>query len=136
MSKKNKKINLKTAIAWTENWRSLESDYNKYNECNGFLVPVQDLLGAIKEMEGQKGPQYIRAYMGVEFKTDGDKISSEEKLIIVGTRPETKPSGQGIVYRDILPTSMDVLDNDGDGGSIWDFTTPCPPDCDDESDLN
>jgi hypothetical protein len=136
MSAKNKKISLDTAKEWTQTWRKEESDYNRYNSCNGFLVPAEDLRGALDEIKDQKNPQYIRAYLGVETMKTGDgKAKQVEKLIIVGTRPATNPSTGKMYYEDILPSTRDAADSDG-GGSIWDFSEPCPPECDEDSDLN
>ena len=68
MSEKNKKISLDTAIEWTGMWRDVESEYNKYNECNAFLVPLQDLQALVAEM-GDQGPDAkVRCYLGVETK--------------------------------------------------------------------
>ena len=137
MSEKDKKIDLKTAKEWTQTWRRVESDYNSHNECNGFLIPAEDLRGALAEISDQKNPQYIRAYLGVETIKTGDGGSKMvEKLIIVGTRPVDDPKSPGLpVYRDILPGEASLVDGGG-GGSVWDFSTPCPPSCDDESQLN
>jgi hypothetical protein len=125
MSQTDKKISLATAQQWTTQWRSEESTYNKHNTCNGFLVPTQDLQGVLNEMQGQTGDTFIRAYLGV------DPTTNTEKLIIVGTRAEVQKDGS-IIYRDLLPTQGEV----GGSNSIWDFTSPCPPDCDPDSSLN
>ena len=116
MSSSDKKISLATAVSWTTNWRSAPS-----SSARAFLVPVEDLQGVLAEM-GNPSTGCIRAYLGV------DNTNGEEKLIIVGTKKDK--SG---VYRDLLP---DAGDGDGDDFSIWDFSTPCPPDCDDDSALN
>lgn len=63
----------------------------------------------------------VRAYLAIDD-------TGEEKLVFVGTQQDR--SG---VYRDMLPTGDGV--GDGEEG-IWDFTRPCPPNCDDDSDLN
>lgn len=124
MSEQDKKISLTTAQAWTQEWRSVESDYNKHNELNAFLIPIQDLQGVLKEMGANPGDDAcVRAYLGVNATTN------EEKLIIVGTQKDK--SG---VYRDMLPENAD--DAEGNTNSIWDFTKRCPPNCDDSSELN
>lgn len=127
MSQQDKKIDLPTAQTWTANWRNSESDYNKHNECNAFLIPAQDLQGALEEMQGQSGQQYIRAYLGVDTST----TPSTEKLIIVGTKPETQRDGS-VIYRDLVQGYASAV-ADGKDGSIWDFTEPCPPNCDNDS---
>lgn len=135
MGEKSKKISLRTAQTWTSNWREFESGYNSYNKCNGFLVPAEDLRGVLQEIENQDNPQYIRAYLGVEFQLVDGKLKPTEKLVIVGTKPEQEKSSGKIIYRDLLPHDKDAVEGDG-GGSVWDFSVPCPPDCDDESELN
>ena len=124
MSEQDKKISLATAQTWTQEWRSVESDYNSHNECNAFLIPVQDLQGVLAEMGANPGDDAcVRAYLGV------DPSTNEEKLIIVGTQKDRNG-----VYRDLLPNAADG--DGGDGNSIWDFTKACPPMCDDRSSLN
>jgi len=124
MSQEDKKISLTTAQEWTKEWRSVESDYNKHNELNAFLIPIQDLQGVLEEMGPNPGDDaYVRAYLGVNSATN------EEKLIIVGTQKDK--SG---VYRDMLPEN--ASDAEGNTNSIWDFTQRCPPRCDDSSSLN
>lgn len=121
MSQEDKKISLTTAQQWTQQWRSVESDYNAHNECNAFLIPIQDLQGVLAEMGPNPNQDAcVRAYLGV------DPDSNEEKLIIVGTQKD-----RGGVYRDLLPNAQGTGAN-----SIWDFTQPCPPSCDDSSALN
>lgn len=125
MSEKNKKISLDTAIAWTTEWRNSESDYNKHNECNGFLIPVQDLNDVLAEMGNpdDSSDACVRAYLAV------DPSDNTEKLVIVGT--EIDETG---VYRDLLPETSNQAD--GNKNSIWDFVKPCPPHCDKSSSLN
>lgn len=120
MSEQDKKISLETAQQWTRQWRSEESTYNSHNECNAFLIPVQDLQGVLAEMGNPTdGDACVRAYLGV------DPTSNTEKLIIVGTKKDRDG-----VYRDLLPQEGSAE------YSIWDFTSPCPPYCDSSSSLN
>ncbi len=139
MSKEQNTISLDKAKAWTQEWRQDESDYNKYNQCNGFLVPAVDLEEALMEIRKQLKDRnvYVRVYLGVEV-SDTDPTEFTEKLIMVGTRPDPQDDGT-IIYRDILPnedSKGSALDDTNGGGSIWDFTDPCPPACDDKSLLN
>ncbi|RDK87011.1 hypothetical protein [Marinirhabdus gelatinilytica] len=125
MSDQDKKISLDTAKTWTAQWRSEESDYNSHNQCNAFLIPIQDLNGVLAEMGNpdDNSDACVRAYLGV------DPTTNEEKLIIVGT--EKDRSG---VYRDLLPSNPSNAE--GNVNSVWDFTKRCPPHCDDSSSLN
>jgi len=129
MNPKDNSISLKTAIKWTTEWRSEESDYNKYNKCNAFLIPAEDLAAVLKEIKHNPGVKKVRAYLGVDHETH------EEKLILVGTQEEKQKDGS-VIYRDIINNATDSTSlADGDSG-IWDFSKPCPPECDPNSPLN
>ena len=120
MSDQNKKISLTTAKQWTQNWRNAPS-----TAARAFLIPVQDLNGALAEMGNPTdGDACIRAYLGI------DTTTNTEKLVIVGTSKDTRTG----VYNDLLPSVAEG--EDGGTYSIWDFTSPCPPDCDPNSELN
>ena len=144
MSEKDKRISLDKAIEWTGMWRDQESEYNKYNECNAFLVPLQDLQDLVAEM-GDQGPDAkVRCYLGVESKpaVPAGETHFEEKLILVGTKRCVDKAGN-VTYVDLIdgynPQCGDatgMAEDDIGGGGIWDFSTPCPPDCDPNSPLN
>jgi len=127
MSEDVNTIPLKTAEEWTDRWRNVESGYNKHRECNGFLVPLEDLKEVIAEMEGQVVPGYIRAYLGVETGT------GNEKLIIVGTQPEPQKDGT-VIYRDMVPGNPGIIETGS--GNIYDFSKSVPPAADPNSPLN
>tara|TARA_R110002049_G_C8959930_1_gene546590 strand:- start:91 stop:459 length:369 start_codon:yes stop_codon:yes gene_type:complete len=111
-------IDLKKAEAWTKKWRGVEGSYNKHHECHGFLIPADDLRGLLAEEDGQKGVQYVRAYLAVDENND-------EKLVIVGTESEDG----GTTYKDLITGYNGT-------GDIYDFVRPCPPKCDINSPLN
>lgn len=139
MSKEQNIISLDTAKAWTQEWRQDESDYNKYNNCNGFLIPAVDLEEVLMEIRKQLKDKnvYVRAYLGVEV-SDTVPAKFTEKLIIVGTRPDPQDDGT-IIYRDILPdedSEVSALGDESSEGRIWNFTEPCPSACDPSSILN
>ena len=116
MSSTDKKITLQEAINWTTNWRSAPS-----TSARAFLIPIQDLQGAIAEIQGQTDSPMARAYLGID--------NGVEKLVIVGTQKDRNG-----VYVDLLPTAGEAA---GTGAnSIWDFSQPCPPECDPNSPLN
>jgi len=121
MSQQDKKIDLDTAQTWTAEWRSEESNYNSHNQCNAFLIPVQDLQGVLAEMGNPTNNAYVRGYLGV------DPTDNTEKFIIVGTQYNSRTG----VYEDLLPNA-----DNSNGYSIWDFSKPCPPNCDENSSLN
>lgn len=127
-------IDLTTAQTWTLEWRDDESNYNAYNECNGFLIPLADLKDLVAEMAKLPPsivPQKVRAYLGVKVDNHVTPAVKTEKLIFVGTKPGGIVAGRQ-QYIDMV---SDDLGNpvSGGGGGIWDFTDPCPPECDDNS---
>ncbi len=144
MNGEDNKIPLETAIEWTAMWRDKESEYNKYHECNAFLIPLSDLQDLVKEMGNQGPDAKVRGYLGVEQvpSLDPDKPAFQEKLILVGTKKCV--DGDTVIYQDLIdgynpacPPGAKTEDGNGEGGGgIWDFTNPCPPDCDPESPLN
>ncbi|MEZ4858734.1 MAG: hypothetical protein R2781_07975 [Flavobacteriaceae bacterium] len=116
MSATDGKITLQQAIDWTSNYRNAP-----VNNATAFLIPIQDLQGALAEIQGQTGSPMVRAYLASD--------NGVEKLVIVGTQEDR--SG---VYRDLLPAAGEAAD--AGSNSIWDFTDPCPPKCDPSSPLN
>jgi len=115
-------IDENTAIAWTTASRARHTP----GATKAYLIPLDDLQGAIDEIKNQGGDPMARAYLAYGS-LDG---KDEDKLVIVGTTqiPPTKP-GDDIIYRDMLPSRNPT-------SSIWDFTEPCPTQCDDTSPLN
>ena len=116
MSATDGKITLQEAIDWTTNYRNAP-----VNNATAFLIPIADLQGALAEIQGQTGSPMVRAYLASD--------NGVEKLVIVGTEEDRNG-----VYRDLLPAAGEAA---GAGtNSIWDFTEPCPPACDNNSPLN
>lgn len=126
-------IPLAEAQAWTTEWRAEESDYNSHNECNAFLIPVEDLNAVLAEMGSPVSNAYVRAYIGVKTDSTTMPPTQTEKLIIVGTVNPSSPGGE---YKDRLPAGARGPVDPTPTGSLWDFTNPCPPDCDKSSPLN
>lgn len=109
MSTPNDTISLPDAEAWTANWRSTYP-----NMVKAFRIPTDDLTGVLAE-----NPDAVRAYLAIDD-------SGERKLVIVGC--ERQADG---TYKDMLPNAK------GDNGNyVFDFTSPCPTDCDPNSSLN
>ena len=108
-------IPLKTAQKWSKRWFKQEEDYNKHHELHAFLIPKIDLLEVLRE-----DVDAVRAYIGINDK-------SVEKLMIVGTKydPGTK------IYVDMITVGVGNATAQQD--DIYDFTSPCPPDCDPSS---
>ncbi len=120
MSQEDKKITLPEAVSWTTAWRSSHP-----TACRAFLIPIQDLQGLLAEIQDQGDDAMARAYLAMD--------GSEEKLIFVGTEKVDDGKG-GSYYKDLLPGPGDAADASGNG--VWDFTEPCPPECDPGSPLN
>lgn len=135
-------ISLPIAEQWTSNWRA------KYPELKAFLIPIEDLMGVLVDMgvltndgrnqytfnEGLK--RDVRGYLGID---DG----GEPHFVMVGTKkfPDARfPSG--FVHRDLYNGGVDgqpatLAQEEGFGGSgVYDFSSPCPNICDDDSALN
>ena len=122
-------IPLSQAKEWTANWRK-----NNPNLSKAFLLPVEDLIGCLMEMgiittdsKGNttikfKEEDKVRTYLGID--KDG-----EEKLIMVGTKNE------GGTYTDIIREETAVEKSGGNSG-IYNYSKPCPPECDPKSPLN
>jgi len=112
-----------TAIAWTTASRGRHAT----GATKAYLIPLDDLQGAIDEIKSQGGDPMARAYLAYG-NTDGKP--DEDKLVIVGTTQHSSPSpGGATVYKDMIPSRNPT-------SSIWDFTEPCPTQCDDTSPLN
>jgi len=111
-------IPLKTAQKWAKRWRKLEGEYNKHHRLNAFLIPKIDLQEVLKE-----GVDAVRAYIGV----DDEGV---EKLMIVGTKFDSETG----IYVDLIANDVSAANHEG--GSIYDFTSPCPPNGDPNSPLN
>lgn len=113
MPKETNTISLQTAQTWAKKWRKEEGTYNSHHELRAFLIPKEDLTELLAE-----NADAVRAYIGVDE-------NDVEKLMIVGTKFNSETE----VYEDMVPGGEL-------GGNIYDFTKPCPPNCDEKSPLN
>ncbi len=131
-------IPVKTAQAWVGTWQEMNPKRAK-----AFLIPMSDLINSFIEMgiatktdDGTYRVDEIpdgavRAYVG----TNPDPSSREmqngygNKLFIVGTVKE------GDIYRDIIKGEENAMAIEPQGSGIFDFTKPCPSDCDPQSPL-
>jgi hypothetical protein len=95
-------ITLRTATTITTNWRNANP-----GSVTSFLVPIVDLQGILNEMDAD----YARVYLCLDGGT--------EKIILVGANVNK----QDIILNSNRPDSLD--------SGIYDFTSPCPPTCDD-----
>ena len=136
MSREVPTICCKDAIKWTKKWRNTHK-----NDARAFLIPTADLIAAMVEMgmatENGNGTYTItpadndiRAYLAI----DPDQAEANgQKLLIVGTKKE-EVNGKTI-YSDMIQCKED-RPSEIEGSGIFDFTTPCPSECDPYSPLN
>ena len=132
----NNPIDIADAKAWTKKWQDDNPKHAK-----AFLIPVDDLLACMTEMgltiskdangvyESNDANAKIRAYMGIDV--NNLSVGFGEKLVYVGT---VKDSG---TYKDIVedgsyPSGGNIRRI---GSGAFDFTNPCPNECDTNSSL-
>lgn len=132
-------VTLNDAKEWTKLWQN-----NNPNHCKGFLIPAKDLTAVLKEMnilvkhpsgdyildESKLPDNGVRAYTGIDTTNGiGKDNGYGEKLVIVGTTYSSKTG----IHSDIIKNEQDPTSKDS---GIYDFTRPCPPECDISSPLN
>ena len=101
-------IPLNQAIIEAANWRALaERTLGPQDFVKAFTIPKVDFSQIIA-----KGAVSIRAYLGMS-------ASGEKKLLLVGVNDKGE----------------DMIDYK-DGQFVYDFTTPCPPMCREDSPLS
>ena len=134
---KKNPIDINDAKTWTQKWQ----DDNK-KHAKAFLIPISDLLGCMTEMgltiTKDANGNYVssipdanlRAYMGIDVNDLSNGFG--EKLVIVGT-VKNGTIQSDIVQGGTYPTGGGIKIN---GSGAYDFTTPCPNDCDPGSPLN
>lgn len=127
-------ISISTAKTWAKKWQSENPKH-----CKAFLVPSINLIQALESMNvlvkqsngdyklNNVGDSYIRTYLGVD---EAEKEGFGEKLMVVGTNKD----GKGI-YRDIIQGEKEDKSKSA-GSGVFDFSQPCPSDCDVNSPLN
>lgn len=142
------------AIKLTTNWRSFYADI--YNDSTknlrkidpngkdvfrGFRIPMEDveqLLAVSKEFneQNQEKINSLRAYL-VKDTEDVTKLSDIHIIlvpVIDGKNGELFKSGLPVLHgRDLLEVKN--AESDVNESVIYDFTSPCPTECDPESDL-
>ena len=127
-------VSLNDAKAWSKKWQSENPKH-----CKGFLIPAIDIIQTLEIMEvlvKQQDGSYklqnvtdakIRSYTAID---DSQQEGFGEKLLFLGTHKDSKG-----VYRDIIEGQKVPGTENLNGSGIFDFTTPCPSDCDNNSPL-
>jgi len=108
------KIPLKTAEEYTSKWQKAPlHEKAKYADMKGWLIPKEDIEGLYKT----KNLDGARAYLGI------DPVSDKLKLLMVAVQKVSDTE-----YKDVIGSEDDA--------DIYDFTRPCPDQCDCLSPLN
>ncbi|WP_397364469.1 hypothetical protein [Olleya sp. R77988] len=130
-------IPIERAKTLAKNWQSANPNHAK-----AFLMPALDLMACMLEMgalvKEQDGSYKvtdivnnsgIRAYMAID---PSQEEGFGEKLLIVGTTKDTE--GNIIDIIEGRRTNSNAL-VDPVGSGVFDFTDPCPSECDEGSPL-
>lgn len=138
---------LKESKTWAKNWQDANPKHAK-----AFLIPALELMACMQEMGVLKSDgdgKYIitdgmnnagiRAYMAIDPSGGTDKKHGYgEKLLIVGTTKDRKGDIIDIIEGRNVGAEGEECEkelSDLIGSGIFDFTHPCPSDCDPESPL-
>lgn len=131
-------ISIEHAEAWTKNWQKLFP-----NHCKAFLIPIPDVMNLLEELgilknnkdgtyESLNKPEHknmgIRAYMALGD-MDGDG-NLEERLVMVGAIKNNED-----IFIDQVADRKDAANVALSGSGAFDFTSPCPNECDPKSSL-
>ncbi|GAA4777765.1 hypothetical protein GCM10023231_00200 [Olivibacter ginsenosidimutans] len=135
-NRKQNRIPLKKAQKLTKRWRKFlkkqSGDYVFKTLNRGAFIPFED-IDALRQLEWKdKNIIGVRAYFALEKEKGPDDTPLHHvKLILV---PVEKDGKNG---RDVLEITTGEAGEDAKGkkSSIYDFTTPCPDCCDDDSPL-
>jgi len=142
----SRSIDINKAKTYARKWQHENSTHAK-----AFLIPANDLIACLEEMEvliNDGDGNYslknvansgVRAYMAIKRPEETPASPETEKLLIVGT----KVDGEG-KHRDIIEGEAPSRFNDENietafsklkGSGVYDFTAPCPSECDENSPL-
>lgn len=144
MNRPQNSIPIEDAKRWAKKWQR-----DNPSHCKAFLIPVVDLIQVLEIMgvlvpDGENGKYrltntenaYIRSYLSIDEQT---QVGHGEKLLIVGTAEDSNG-----IYRDLVEgerplgppnDSIDERIATLQGSGVFDFTRPCPNDCDPNSPL-
>ncbi|WP_055447564.1 hypothetical protein [Lacinutrix mariniflava] len=144
---KAKSIKFNHAITYAKKWQGENETHAK-----GFLIPSNDLIACLEEMNilvNDGSGKYtlnddtnsgVRAYMAIK-RPDGTPATAQtEKLLLVGTIQDCNGIHRDIVHDEKSSGCTDrkveiAVANLNGGSGIFDFTAPCPDNCDPNSPL-
>ena len=139
-------VDIDKAIIYARKWQHENTTHAK-----AFLIPAGDLIACLEEMEvlvNDGDGNYtlnnvensgVRAYMAIK-RPEGTPASPEtEKLLIVGTKVDCTGKHRDIIEGErpsgckdkTVETAVSALK----GSGVYDFTAPCPSECDPNSPL-
>lgn len=134
-------IKICDAKAYAKKWQEENKSHAK-----AFLIPAVDLIDCLVEMEVLKKQQDgnyslkkdlstsgVRAYMAIKRPVNEKPSALTEKLLIVGTLLNEKGIHKDLVVDQVCPEEEKVEAIKGSG--VFDFTAPCPNECDPNSPL-
>ncbi|MBU2939035.1 hypothetical protein KO494_05720 [Lacinutrix sp. C3R15] len=148
MSSNSKSIPIKIAKERVKKWQLENSNKNVNDDlihAKAFLISANDLIDCLIEMEVLKDKSCIntslvanasvRAYMAIDRAKGKIASADTERLVLVSTVKEVV--NNKIIHRDIIegytlknPPPYKLV-----GTGTFDFTKPCPSNCDTESPL-
>jgi len=135
-------IKMHDAKIWAKKWQDENASHAK-----AFLIPAVDLIDCLKEMGvlvKQSDGHYkisdlsdssVRAYMAIKRPPNEAPSALTEKLLIVGTLKNSLGIHKDLVVDDATAGYGEATAAAIDGSGVYDFTAPCPSECDPGSPL-
>ncbi|WP_452229241.1 hypothetical protein [Lacinutrix sp. MEBiC02404] len=136
-------IKICDAKDWVKKWQEENKSHAK-----AFLIPAVDLIDCLIEMavltKKSDGNYFIkkdltdssvRAYMAIERPANEKPSALTEKLLLVGTLKDKKGIHKDLVINKVCPETTEEKEEAIKGSGVYDFTTPCPDNCDPTSPL-
>lgn len=141
-------ITITEAKSWARKWQ-IECP----NNCKAFLMPIDDLVACLEEIgvlkdngKGNGKGTYnlkkasssgIRAYMAIDPSV---KVGGGEKLLLVATEKDSNGVHRDIIRgeiasQNVIKTESNIQPLNLTGSGVYDFTHPCPNECDPNSPL-
>jgi hypothetical protein len=133
-------LTLETAMNRTNNWREAVKKYfgNDIDMVpHGFVIPLADILELAKNYEAYDIAG-VRAYFTLDqIEKPGQPLTNQISALLVPVFLDTESSTahKPSVFRDIIIPVPGLNDGGKETYSIYDVTQPCPPICDNESEL-
>ena len=127
-------VELPVAEDLTQNWRDYYAGITKTapeDAFRGFKIPLEDLQRLVEIAQKDNQINAVRAYLAIGRPLQNGEIPGTEDLHVLLV-PVAENGGTGT---DILQVPVEVDSKTVMVSSIYDFTTPCPAQCDFSSPL-